>query len=482
MKAIFSFLIFLSLQITSNAQLTFEKAYRQLSQVEVAKSVVLDSNGNCIMATGDKYNNNQFTRDFGLVKLNAYGDTLWYTTFTRSYNPMLRVLKKSIDGYYVIGQCDDSTLINTYMLWLCKFDSLGNIQWKRYISDPLLGVHPYSLNFEVLPNTNLFVSRGKANFAIFNSQGGLISSKGYSNYDASIDYFQKGKLMKKDSTYYFFLYKNSIQNNRILRVSENGDTIGSMSFTNDSAKGAEQIVKFIGSDYLITGYRPFVSPSNLFITRIDSIGNMLWSKKVGFLIRTTGTNYYFSSFATLKNGNTVICGLPRSGGNLDALPTNQAFLYCFNDNGDSLWYKNFSPSDSTAKTEFFDVISTSDSGIIACGQILFGNGQQKSYIVKLDSNGDLFNPLSSLEKKRENYFHLYPNPASSYTTLHYMGIEKNVILSIINLQGQIIYTRKLQNSDERVIINTSLLSEGFYICKIISEGKTLTNLKLAIAN
>ena len=172
--------------------------------------------------------------------------------------------------------------------------------------------------------------------------------------------------------------------------------------------------------------------------------------------------------------------MPRSGGVLDALPTGQAFLYCFNDNGDSLWFKKFSSTDTTAKTEFYDVIATADSGILACGQILFSNGQQKSYLVKLDANGNLYNPLNVVEKKKQTYLHLYPNPASNYTSIHYMGVNKNSVLAITNLQGQEVYKKKLESNDERLIINLEMFAEGFYICTISKDGRTLENKKLVI--
>lgn len=68
--------------------------------------------------------------------------------------------------------------------------------------------------------------------------------------------------------------------------------------------------------------------------------------------------------------------------------------------------KYVSPSDTSAKTEIFDVIATPDSGLLAVGQILFSNGQQKSYMVKLDANGNLFNPMNIVERKKDTFTYI----------------------------------------------------------------------------
>ena len=126
------------------------------------------------------------------------------------------------------------------------------------------------------------------------------------------------------------------------------------------------------------------------------------------------------------------------------------------------------------------MIATADSGILACGQMMRPNGSRESYIVKLDASGNLFNPLSVIEKKKETYLHLYPNPANASVSLHYLGVNKNVTLNITNLQGQSIYKEKITTNDSRITINTTQFAPGFYFCNVYVEGRMLVSKKLVV--
>ncbi len=482
-KLLFPFLLFFIQFPITLAQFTFEKTYKRLQSEEVVQSAIYDGNGNYVIACGDKYNDTQLTRDFGLAKLNAYGDTIWYETFSHGYHPKLKIVKKASNGYYIMGICDDSAQVNDYMLWIAKLNNTGSLVWKRNISNPIVVPSDFGCNMDVLQNDNLFI-RFEGNYVLVDNLGNFISDKYYLNYITSIGDFQKIQLIKKNSLYYFAkFYFPSLPNFncKIFCVNEAADSIGSIILENDSAIGAAQLIKFVGSDYLITGYRPPQANSRgLFITRLDSAGHKIWNKKLPFLYFGIGVNYYVTSFANLNNGNTVLSGFRRSPAWYNSPPYGKAMLYCFNDNGDSLWCKFYSPTDSSAKAEFYDVIATPDSGMLAVGQIMFSNGQQKSYIVKLDANGNLYNPLNVIEQNKESYLHLYPNPAGNYTNIHYMGIEKNVELKIINLSGQVVYRQQLHQNDERILLETEHLAPGFYVCSISANDQNLLIKKLVV--
>ncbi|MBK9479035.1 MAG: T9SS type A sorting domain-containing protein [Bacteroidetes bacterium] len=484
-KVLFSFLLFFNQLHFASAQITFEKTYKRLQSVEVAQSVIVDGNTNFIVASGDKFNDTQLTRDFGIAKLNAYGDTIWYTIFYRGHHPKLRALSKMGNYYYVLGQSDDSAQINTYMIWLCKFDSSGQLIWAKYYSDPLIGTDDFGANMTITSNNKLLIHTDPfSGLVIIDSTGVLNVKKRYNNYVTALSDFQKMQFTKKNSIYYFakFYYPSLPNFNcKIFCINEAADSIGSIILENDSAIGAAQLIKFVGSDYLITGYRPPQANSRgLFISRLDSAGHKIWNKKLPFLYFGIGVNYYVTSFANLNNGNTVLSGFRRSPAWYNSPPYGKAMLYCFNDNGDSLWCKFYSPTDSSAKAEFYDVIATPDSGMLAVGQIMFSNGQQKSYIVKLDANGNLYNPLNVIAQNKESYLQLYPNPAGNYTNIHYMGIEKNVELKIINLNGQVVYRQQLHQNDERILLVTEHLAPGFYVCCISASDQNLLIKKLVV--
>lgn len=479
MKHLFILTVLLSSQLLCFAQ-TFEKSYHIINSEEIALNATEDSNGGFVLAIGKKRGAPSLLYNFGLVHLNSFGDTIWYKTFLINYHPEVKVVRKTTDGYVVLGIADDTSQVQTLMYWVSKFDTLGNLVWLNYYSDPLLGGYEDRLGMEIENNGNIFCSTGYSAFFIVSPSGSLLNSSNAFHFSASIGAFQSEKILKRNNMYHFIQgFSSNPPFNvkpKILKVNSNADTVGSFYIAIDSCKKDARFLKSVNDGFILGG-GSFLGVNNLYLTKIDTLGIKIWNKKIS---GKSYSNCYFTSNTILTNGNIIISGFPRITSSLTTPPEGKAFLYCFNDNGDSLWYKEFSPSDTSLKTEFYDVIATADSGILACGQLLRTNGTRESYIVKLDSNGNLFNPLSVVEKKNETYLHLYPNPANTYTSLHYMGAEKNVHVAICNLQGQTIETWQLANKEEYLTINLEHFTPGFYFCNISKEGRVLQSKKLIV--
>ncbi len=470
--------------LNASAQVTFEKSYHHINPEEIALSACEDGASGYVVAIGKKRGSSSQLYSFGLIHLNGYGDTIWYKNFAVDHHPEIKQVKKASDGYCVLGIADDTAQVNSTgtMYWITKFDTLGNIVWESYYSSPYLGGGEDRIGLDIMNNDTIFVSTGYACFFSVDGTGQLLNITSLPNYYPSIGYFQSDKLFKQNGIYNFiFTYTLTPPTNlklKLLNIKSNADTLKTIDITLDSARGNSRFLKPIGnSNLLILGFRPLVpNDRGYFISRVDSAGAKIFEKRVP---KITGLNCYVSSNAVLQNGNSIICGFPKITSSLTTPPEGKAFLYCFNDNGDSLWYKEFR-GDTLHKTEFYDVIATADSGILACGQILMPDNSRRSYIVKLDSDGNLFNPLSIVRKKKETYLHLYPNPASDYTSFHYMGLEKNVRLTVYNVEGRLMDSFQLNGNDTRLTISTSHYPQGVYTCNLSAEGVVLTSKKLSV--
>ncbi len=64
---------------------------------------------------------------------------------------------------------------------------------------------------------------------------------------------------------------------------------------------------------------------------------------------------------------------------------------------------------------------------------------------------------------------VYPNPVSSELFIEFKGNRKSISLEVINVQGQIIYKGELL---EKIIIQTSALSPGYYLIKFDNGKKS----------
>ncbi len=459
------------------AQQTFEKAHRKLTfWPEVARSCDNDGEGGYVVATGEKLLNiNQRTNAF--YRMNAFGDTLWYFTYPLQGGSNFQLAQRAKDGnFYIAGIEPDTSGNSNYMWWIIKVDTLGNFLWKKNYIQVLNDFINNSNAMDIQENGDIFLLLYDRVVIRIDTAGSLIETTVESNFSSDSHAHLKSNIAKVDSFYYFLGDYGNLPF-RIMKSNLTGDTIRSIPIQSDTIGFVTEILKQKNSNYftcsfalpLINGKHPFT------FSKFDSTGAKIWNK---FYDHIDGSFVLPTCYKTLSNGSNVAAFIPATNGFNP--PTGRAALFCFNDNGDSLWYKQLSPTDTTVKTEIYDVIATPDSGLLAVGQILFSNGQQKSYVIKLDANGNLFNPLAVLEKKKESYLHLYPNPANGYSGIHYLGSEKNAAVCISNIVGETIETLQLSKQDEYLVLNTSNYKPGIYFCSIKVEGRRMLTKKLLV--
>ena len=106
---------------------------------------------------------------------------------------------------------------------------------------------------------------------------------------------------------------------------------------------------------------------------------------------------------------------------------------------------------------------------------------ERTAIVTVSATG-VANPLqitvtqeagaTGINNSGENSLKLFPNPVTSQLVIH--NLEKNAILSIFDLNGKLILSKKADSINE--IIDVSNLVNGLYSVKIIENKKSLIYL------
>ena len=133
------------------------------------------------------------------------------------------------------------------------------------------------------------------------------------------------------------------------------------------------------SGYIITGWtNPAAGFSNLFILKINSLGDTVWTKiysrdsvNIGQAIRQTSDGGYVITGYTGSEG---------SGGDIDV------WLLKTDSLGDILWTKTYGDADWE---EGFSIQQTLDGGYIITGYKNPGTGNTDSWLIKTDANGNL---------------------------------------------------------------------------------------------
>ena len=223
---------------------------------------------------------------------------------------------------------------------------------------------------------------------------------------------------------------------------------------NDDCSGIDIIQTFDGN-FLIVAVENDLNPYdfNLFLLKINAIGDTLWTKKYNINSGTITRGIQTSDSCFIFTG--------KSGDSL--------FLFKVDFAGDSLWFKTFNPG--TNYSLGYSLIEASDRTLIVVGEYFFGNTYCcNPLIIRTDSYG--------------NYLHnitLSSNNGRAYeiveTSDHNFVISNSVIygppvpfLTKITKTGSVIWNKQYSGNCE---CNVSLTNdEGFII-----SGKNSTTLK-----
>ncbi|MFN8322381.1 MAG: T9SS type A sorting domain-containing protein [Chitinophagales bacterium] len=318
--------------------------------------------------SGDKTENNRnnalTTEDFWVVKLDATGNKLWDKRFGTSGGDNLRAVIPTNDGSYLLGGSSDggaggdktqSTQGNADY-WIVKIDSHGNKLWdKRYGGSGADGFYCMQ------QTTDGGYILGGA------SVSGISGDKTQENWDLS-HFYADIWIVKIDSA------GNKLWDKRlggtdddyaldIKQTKDGGYIIGGMSYSR------------IGGDKTQDNFDT-LNPltSDVWIVKIDSIGNKQWDKTLG-----TPYNDKMDYVEELSDGGYML-----AGGGFKIIKTDSL--------GNQTWEQYF---DGGAYFSSFSI--TNDKGYLFGGytsQNIVGDktesnlGYQQSWIVKADSSGN----------------------------------------------------------------------------------------------
>jgi hypothetical protein len=237
---------------------------------------------------------------------------------------------------------------------------------------------------------------------------------------ASNKYMVSGfsQVVYNSSCNYYFETTNSIikNNSQVLKTNISGKP-GVHNFFNMPVTSSTKMYNFVFSiaDAGYSGtnpYPPQSTPSEIFINKTDTAGNIVWTKLIGT------PNYYYSPMG--------ICGTLDSGIVITGMRYNIA----------------------------------SPAVIGAC----------EGFVLKLDKNGNL-SPTDIQENNKviQNGILFYPNPSSGVLNLtiidnKFAGLE----MEIVNSLGQVILKQTFSNS-----IDISRFTQGLYTIKVLSSDQSV---------
>lgn len=381
---------------------------------------------------------NYYDYDIVLIKLNYNLDTLWLKTYSHPSDSAFQpqsIIQTSDGGFLICGKQRGFYNTNWYG-FLYKVDSAGNFQWYKSYNNP----GPYQAIWDVieLPNHSFMCS----------------GTQVISNINDDMDCM----LFITDSI------GNQLWDTAI--VTSGLDFSGSLCYSKDS--------NILWQGALRLGSSTFDPLTNT-VRKVNYSGGILWNKNY--------QEYNNGGAVTIIkgiNGGSVYCGITDNTTNIA-----RAFVHRLDENGDSLWYREFGSSNYS---DFWDIKTTSDGGYIMCGQTggCNNNGGTCFWLVKTDSLGLLVTGIEEETIFKTATLSVYPNPTTTYCTLtatvpqtnHTGAGKKGASIILFDMRGKQLLEQPLQIGSNTVQLNLTNYAAGTYLAVLVLDGYNVKQVKV----
>ncbi len=299
------------------------------TNIDVAYSVC-ETSDNGYIATGYTSSFGAGLQDAYLVKTNSNGDTLWTRTFGGASMDGAHFVREAFDHGYVLAGYTETYGGGGKNVYLIKTDSVGIAEWTRTYVTPLMDV---AYAFCETPDSGyIFV--------------------GYKNGPSG---WVKGDLW-------------------ILRTDATLDTLWTREYGGPGEDYGITIKQTLDNNYIIAGVTSSFGANgkNVWIVKIDSNGDTLWTKVYGGNLEDVG----YGICATSDTGY-IVAGYIDGTGQWTA---GDVWLLKTNSLGDTLWTKVYG---SGGEDYGFDVYQTVDGGYVLAGR--YAND---IWLLRTDAAGD----------------------------------------------------------------------------------------------
>ena len=219
-----------------------------------------------------------------------------------------------------------------------------------------------------------------------------------------------------------------------------------------------------------------------FISKLDSLGNFVWSKQLGGNFDATGSSLKIDRLGNIYSSGQFIGKEDFDPGtgvfNLQSTNGYDAYVSKLDPSGNFIWAKNFGGSTQTGINDF---VLDDFGNIYSTGYFEEESDfDSESGIFKLTSNGgiDIFihklgiNPLGINPFENESSLAIYPNPNNGNAIISFEKATKNGSIKIINCFGQIVFSQN-DVSESNYEINISDKPNGIYFIELINDNNTL---------
>ncbi len=368
MKKIIVTLLLSAFINTVNAQITFQKSYGG-SGTEGRSMVVKTSDGGYAITS--------YSDSAGLGYINAYlvrtdgnGTLLWNKTYGGFATDVGRSIAQTYDNGFIIAGSTISFSPSNYDVYLIRTDMNGDTLWsKTYGSSTFLNEDAWNILQTVDSGFIITAHWASTSYTYLiktNNIGDTLWTRIYDAGDAFSIIQNPDKGFTICGTAYSFI-SNSVDM-YITRMDSLGNIAWYKTYGGNITEYGNQIIKANDGGYIAIGYTSSfgAGSDDVYIVKTDSMGGLLWSKTYG-----SGTVEEGSSIVSTGDGYALAGWSSVFGTNYEGL------LMKIDNQGNLTWAKNYWYSGSLTSIQ-----QTADKGFILSGTTT------DCFLVKTDSLGN----------------------------------------------------------------------------------------------
>ena len=465
MKKICTLFLILVMKFSS-AQVIFNNAYSK-QDFDYSNAVIERYDGKYLIAGSSR---SQFVTDYdvNVILVDSAGNLIWDKYIGQS--PRMEVaysIVETIDSNYVLG----GDVIGS-IPYLLKIDTAGNMIWEKSYVSPLYSYGSFSIGQSFEGNFYFLRNDTSTLFFVTNSSGDSLYSKRY-------DYVMlKSVVQTRDSGYIMIGdVDTSVINDRkicLLKTDSIGDTLWRKTFGGPGYDIAASVQQLSDDGYIIAGNfdtQIIDGESETFIIRTNSIGDTIWTKHYYL-----GESNHIK---VCKNNNGYILSSKRyMFGGLPFLDKYFVIITKLDTLGNIEWTRDF---DGYSYELGNNVVETSDGCFLLTGFVDYGLTFADAILIKVDSVGNFVLSVPNEFSSKPSKVLSFPNPATDEINFvigeSNIQIEE---LKVFNAFGQKVKTI-LNINDHKIKVKLNFLNSGIYFYELrlsdnkIEAGKFIVN-------
>ncbi|MCK4307555.1 T9SS type A sorting domain-containing protein [candidate division WOR-3 bacterium] len=442
---------------------------------DYAYSVKQTSDNGYIVA-GETHSYGAGKNDFLVIRLDSAGVIKWAKTFGGDSSEIAYSVSKTQDNGYIVAGETRSFGAGSSDFLVIKLDSLGNVLWAKTFGDTL---HDGAVSISPTSDGGYIIAGSHGSVIKLDSSSNVSWSKTFDINNLDIltslsptsdgGYIIAGLTGNDSDTDCLVIKLDSLGNIDWSKTFDGGDHDVTLSVCEDSS-----------GNYMLAGKWSYYGDnrSDCWLIQLDSLGDIIWSKVYG----GSGRNWAFSVSPIFDTGY-VVAGWTNSLG----VGKDDVTIIKLDSIGDIIWSKTFGGTDYEKASS---ISQTSDNSYIVTGYTTsFGTNEDDFLVVKLEADGSMdascpiqdCSPIVSDVTDSINVNSVIPDTSSPSIISKVCTLEvSSPSITVTDICGQGVedMDSRLQIADSRLEVYPNPFVQSTVISYQLSKNLTTKNQQL----